>query len=230
MAYFFRQAKSACMGCDICYYVYWYFECYDADCHYVGHWDPRDQAEPPSWFAFVIVAEECFDDWSWGCRDSLWGFCSDPQLTPRDNKEAEEAAIWLSESLVAPQDLYDRIAHDLDLIRATYGDDIESLRQIHFTPHLNSSAMWVELMPQALYRYTQGEFHDLDSLNTYFKVREILDHSDRGMLAFIFEGRYDTHQLAQIYTDTQSVIIADPGLAHGGPYCRLSTVLPWSLP
>lgn len=226
MAYFFREAVPACTGCDLCYYAYWYFECVDEACRYVGYWDPLDQPDPPPWLVSATAAEECYDDWSWGCQDTIWGFSSDPRMTPRDNEEAEEAAIWLSGSLVAPQDLYDRIAHDLALVRSAYGDDIHQLREIRFTPYLRSSAIWVNLMPEAAYRYTQGEFHDLDSLNTLFKVRDILAYHDANNLSLLFEGRYDTIQLAQIYGDTPSVIAADPGVANGG-FCRLSTVLPW---
>ena len=91
---------------------------------------------------------------------------------------------------------------------------------------VRSNAIWVNLVPGAADRCMRGEFHDLDSLNALFKVSEILVYDYGYNLSLIFEGRYDTIQLAQIYKDTLSVIAADPGIATGG-LCRLSTVLPW---
>ena len=193
----------------------------------MGH----EHADPPEWSGIVREAEQHYDDWSWGCADTLWAPCSDPGSTPREDEEAEEASIWLSGSLVAPQEAYDRVADDLAAIRSRYGDDIPRLRDIRFAPYLNSSAIYVELMPEAALRLKEGRFHDLDSLNAHFNLSEIKTY-DGGkcgpFFSFIFRGRYNAEKLSQIYKDTPSVIWAESGLADlPGLPPDILTVIPW---
>ena len=232
MAYVFRGIVCRCEGCGSCLNAYWYFECCDGSCRYLGNWDPRDQAERPPWFDTVIEAESCFDHGSWECSDSLWGYCSDPSMTPRENREAEEAAICLSGSLVAPQDLYERIVRDLALIRSAYGDSIDHPWEIHFVPYLRSDAMNVALWPAVMARYQRGEYDDLDSLNAHFKVSEIIHFPYKGKMFLTFEGRYNVQRLGQIYSAEPSVEYTDPSLDGGCGYSmgpRCSTVLIWPL-
>jgi hypothetical protein len=231
IAYIFKGLEILCEGCGMPRAVYWYFECEAGGCQYGGYWDPLEEPDPPEWFATVAEAERHYDNCGWGCVDSLWASCLDPSETPRENEEAEEASIWLSGSLVAPQQLYERVAADLALIRSGYGDESPRLMTIRFMPCYNSSAIWVQLMPEAAARFRQGEFHDLDSLNTRFNVSDILmyEHSCGLSLSLVFDGRYNTVRLSQIYKDTPSVLTAEPGLADGAGGFEKAQVLPWPL-
>jgi hypothetical protein len=87
------------------------------------------------------------------------------------------------------------------------------------------------LMPEAASRFRQGEFHDLDSLNTFFNVSEVrpYEHSCGLSLTLVFDGRYNTVRLSQIYKDTPSVLTAEPGLADGSGGFEKAQVLPWPL-
>jgi hypothetical protein len=198
----------------------------------MGHWNPIEDPAQPPWLATVLEAEACYDDWNWGCGDTLGIQCSDPSYTPRDNEEAEEASIWLSGGLVAPPELYDRIVQDLRFIRTTFGDSIPELRDIHFTPYVHSNVIGLELMSEAVSRFREGAFDDLDSLNAYFKVTEIRvsNRSTCGpWFTFIFDGRYDTIQLSKIYKDTPCVLWAEAVGGWGGVWGGPITVIPWPI-
>jgi len=226
IAYIFRDVMGV-PGSDMYIYSYWYFECRSSGCSYLGHWT-EGQAEPPTWLATVREAQVCYNGWNWGCGDTLGPQCNDPDCTPRENQEAEEASIWLAGGMVAPPELYDRIRQDLAFIRASYGDSIPELRDIHFTPYLHSNVINLELMSEAVARFNNGEFHDLDSLNAHFKVSQIRVDKASSMLTFFFDGRYDTIQLSKIYWDTPSVLWAESVPAGGGhPYGGPMTVIPW---
>lgn len=229
VVYFFREAEFGCAGCDTCCcYVYWCFEEGTTGYEYLGHWDPNEQEEPPKGFGDIRQAEWCYDDWSWGCTGAPWGGCSDPSLTPRENVEAEEVAIWLSEGLVAPQQLYDKVLSDLAIIRSRYGPAIPELNTIQFTPYLESDRIIVEVTPEAAAQFERGEYHDLDSLNEHFKLCNMYpEKCCQPRLHLEFDARYDTKVLAQAYEQVPSVIGAEPGRAFGW-LCRPSTVLPWT--
>ncbi|MFZ1946989.1 MAG: hypothetical protein WAW06_05535 [bacterium] len=192
-----------------------------------------EKPEEPAWFATVLEAQACYDGWNWGCGDTLGIRCDDPSQTPRQSEEAEEASIWLSGGLVSPPELYDRISQDLTFIRAPYGDSIPELRDIRFAPYVHSNVITLELMPEAVARFEEGEFHDLDSLNAHFKVAQIrVQHmsSCGPTFTLFFNGRYDTIQLSKIYKDTPSVVWADPVPAQlGGPWLGTITVIPWPI-
>jgi hypothetical protein len=226
ITYIFREAVSMCCpACDPCWYLYWRFECVADSCHYLGHYDPRDGQEEPVWLDGVSDIEYCYDYGYSTCTEGLWAYCSDPSLTPRPNEEAEEAALWLSCSLVAPQDLYDLLVHDLALIRAEWGDSITELNTITFQPILLSNDLAVTLSASDFERFTRGEYKDLDSLNTLFGATELrpwLYHSVR----ITFNGRYNMWRLAEVYQTVPSVLFAEPGDSYMF-ICRPSTVLPW---
>jgi hypothetical protein len=119
-------------------------------------------------------------------------------------------ALWLSGSLVAPDDLYTTILDQLSLIRELYGEDIPQLRSIIFHPHWESNSIAVELSEEARVRYAAGEYDDLDSLNTRFNLKWKY-YTAAGWLTLTFEGRYHSYRLREIYAAVPSVVsTADP--------------------
>lgn len=46
-------------------------------------------------------------------------------LSPRPNREAEEAALWVSGQLIAPSEMYETLKHDFRLIRDQWKDSME---------------------------------------------------------------------------------------------------------
>jgi hypothetical protein len=225
MAYIFRKPVSMCSpACDPCWYLYWRFECIGDTCRYLGHYDPREDQEVPQWLSEIRDLEFCYDDYGVNCAESLWTYCTDPGLTPRDNEEAEEAALWLSGSLVAPQDLYELLVHDLSLIRAEWGDSVPDVNTITYHPYLLSNDLCVSPTRAAYEQFLQGEYTDLDSLNGLFGATAVspwLDH----YLRITFDGRYSIWELAKIYESVPSVVSVEPGDAYIF-ICHPGTVLP----
>jgi hypothetical protein len=223
MTYVFRGVVPMCRGCDHCYRLYWYFECRGDDCVLIGDWDPREKKEPPDWLDEVQLREEDYDYWNYSSPDTTWGTCYDVTKTPRENAEAEEIALWLSGSLVAPEDLYSVIDGHLAVIREEYGEQTPELKRISFSPYLFSDEVLIDLMPEAMERYRAGTYGDLDSLNTLYGVKTTKDLGGN-WLHLILEGRYHPLRLAEIYWQVPSVLTAAPtGIAL---ICVPSTVIP----
>ncbi len=227
MTYIFREAVRMCMGCDPCWYLYWRFDCEAGSCTYLGHYDPRDGQEIPGWLDAVRDIEYCYDNARCIPTDSSWSYCADPALTPREDAEAEEAALWLSGSLVAPQELYELLVDDLALIRAGWGDSIPELNAISFQPYQPSNDLAVALYGDDYERFMQGEYNDLDSLNALFGATDVTPWLFNS-LRITFSARYNVWRLAEVYMREHSVLWAEPG--NGYIFiCRPSTVLPWRL-
>lgn len=198
-----------CMGCDPCYRLYWLFECEGDECSYVGHWDPREGAESPGWLEEIQVSEEMYDYWNYSMPDSTWASCHDVTKTPRENAEAEEAALWMSGSLIAPDSLYFIIERQLALIREEYGEQLPRLKTLHFSPYLYSNRLMISLRPEAMQRYEAGTYEDLDSLNAVFKLKT-MSHMFGTVFLATFEGRYHPLGIAEVYWQVPSVEYAEP--------------------
>ncbi|MDH4038159.1 MAG: hypothetical protein OEX18_10975 [Candidatus Krumholzibacteria bacterium] len=144
--------------------------------------------------------------------------------TPRDNQEAEEAALWLSGELLAPQDLYETIRDDLAVIRSEYLDSIPETGTTFFP-------IWVVteiiIYPDEVTweKLRNHEPNAVDSLNTVFHATE-LDSLRIGvhLLGIItFEGRLHPQRLSEIYAAQHGVIFAEPN-GYAGDW---SNVYPW---
>lgn len=145
--------------------------------------------------------------------------------TPRINQEAEEAALWLSDSLIAPEGLYNTILDDLATIRAKYGEDISEVN-ITFTPPWVTSQLLVMVTDQAKEQIRKGQYHDLDSLNSALRLMTPLTSvSEDNWIFLFFEGRLNPERLAELYEEVKSVVYAEPNYI--GIYGDWSNVYPW---
>lgn len=133
-------------------------------------------------------------------------------LTPRDNPEAEAAALWLSGDLVAPTDLYEDLLGGYSLIRSEFSDSIPELDQVVFVSPWMPGELLVKLTEDAIAELRRGEYHDLDSLNAYYRVAEVDTHliDFIGWMHLIFEGRLHPERLAEDYSRVPSLLYAEP--------------------
>ena len=220
ITYLFREAWGDCpAGCTA--NRYWYFECTPESCTYIGVWDAAAREPRPDWWEQARVAMFYFQN-GHECPYSLWNDCEDVSKTPRENSEAEEAAIWLSGSLVAPDTLYFTILTNLQRIRDGYGDDIPQLRTISFYSIWRSSAILVRLTSAAMDRYNNGQFRDLDSLNTALGLIE-MEHMWQNLFLLTFKGRLNNKRLVEIYEPLPCILHAEPD-GYGGDW---PNVYPW---
>lgn len=133
----------------------------------------------------------------------------DDPVTPRADREAEEAALWLSEDLIAPQDLYDRINRDLTDIRATFGDTLKAV-DVTFRPWWIPSWIRVHLDDEGIRLLRAGTFSQLDSLNDALGLAE-LDSARMAVTRFAdlqFEGRLHPFRLKDLYGNVPHVTLA----------------------
>jgi hypothetical protein len=218
--YLFRQAWEDCArGCI--YSRYWYFECASDSCELVGSWDAAAGEEQPVWWTEASTSKDCLRT-AGECTVSSSDTCSDVSLTPRQDIEAEEAALWLSGSLVAPDKLYMTILADLSSIRAKYGSLIPELNGLRFRPPWIPGVLVVKLSDQAIRQFLDGEYHDLDSLNSHFGL-SATNRVLSNWVSLEFTGRFNPYRLVQVYEAVPSVLMAQPDYYYGD----FPNVYPW---
>ena len=132
--------------------------------------------------------------------------------TPREDYESEAAALWLSGDLVAPDTLYENLRLGFNRIRDAYRDSIPELDRVSFVAPWIPRELLIKLTESARRALRLGEYHDLDSLNTYYRVVEI----DTTLLDFIswahliFEGRLHPERLVEFYRQVESLEYVEP--------------------
>ena len=202
--YLFRQGSGNDSGGP----KYWYFECGRGGCEFIGSWDPAIAQDEPAWWDDVWPYTHCTQYGS-DCLEYPWELCSDITATPKENEEAEELALWLSGSLVAPETLYSRVRADLATIRSTYGDSVPVLMDTTFRPMWVVSKLYVSLTYEATEQFLLGEYHDLDDLNSQLGLAS-MDYNASVGLVLRFEGRLNPAKLAEFYRAVPSVVKAKP--------------------
>ncbi len=131
--------------------------------------------------------------------------------TPRENAEAEMAALWFAGKLVAPQEDYDAILTDLAAIRGEYLDSIPEVA-IEFFPPWVVTELLAHFTDETWDRIRNHEPNVVDSLGTVFHATS-LDTLRLGsdLIAILgFEGRLHPERLAEIYASFPEVLSAEP--------------------
>ena len=148
-------------------------------------------------------------------------------LTPRDNPEAEAAALWLSGDLVAPTDLYNELLNGYSRIRSAWADSIPELDQAVFVSPWIPGELLVKLTDDAIAELRRGEYHDLDSLNSYYRVAQIDTHliDFIGWMHLKFEGRLHPERVSEDYSQVPSLLYAEPN----GTWNNQAGNYPWHI-
>jgi hypothetical protein len=132
-------------------------------------------------------------------EDPLKWLKSQLSQTPRANAEAEWAALWLSDALVAPESLYVQTRDDLARLRQAFRDSISEIREIEFIPYHYPTAIGLSVTDSTFTAIRAGLYHEWDSLNQLYGVNSI-DTSSVGEFAYLdFEKRLNADSLAGYY-------------------------------
>ncbi|MCK5613660.1 hypothetical protein KAR91_67970 [Candidatus Pacearchaeota archaeon] len=142
---------------------------------------------------------------------------------PRPDREAEEAALWLSGELEAPEELYISIRSDLALIRGNYLPIIPEVGITFFPPWVPGMLL-LGVTDEAKQQIRLGVYHDLDSLNTYYHLAAMDTSRNINYVKLTFKGRLHPKILSIPYGAVPSVIYAEPN-GFGGDW---SNVYPWT--
>jgi hypothetical protein len=145
--------------------------------------------------------------------------------TPKDDMEAELAALWLSDELVAPQALYDEIREGLHEIRSQYWEQVEG---VAFWPPFVSSHLTIKITDSAKAEIRNGNYHAWDDLNDLFRLIQIdtslfTAHPDYRYIYLRFQGRLNPYKLSDFYDTLTGIEYA--GASGVGP--DGSVILPW---
>jgi hypothetical protein len=142
------------------------------------------------------------------------------------NREAEEAALWLSGELTAPSPLFGTILADLAAIRSAYSPAIPILNHLEFIAWWPVSKIGVVVTAGLRDKVVAGEPNALDSLNTGYHGTGTSRFSPvplGWMTEIHFAGRQHPERLAEIYRTVAGVTQAFPD-SWIGDY---SNVYPW---
>jgi hypothetical protein len=123
------------------------------------------------------------------------GTVAEIAATPRADRNAEWLALFLGGGLTAPEGLYQRIAADLDAIRAAN----PATRAINYTPKYSPEDFIFIMTKESFGRLQDGQYHDWDCLNQWYGLRDLKLFTiiDGGVV--YFQGRLDMKRVIADY-------------------------------
>ena len=126
-------------------------------------------------------------------------------LTPRDIAEAEWAALYLSDEMVAPDSMYNKVLHGLNQLQF-YASSVPEVSISFYYPTYNSS-LEILFTDSAKIEIREGEYHNWDSLNLYYSVNRIdtMDFDGFFVALLSFEKRLNPSLLCEKYISLPGV-------------------------
>ncbi len=132
--------------------------------------------------------------------------------TPRADENLELLALSVSGTVVARQDIYDRVVHDLSAIRAFHPE----VRDIAYRPRDGGKSLILGVDAATSAAIDAGTYHDWDGLNARWHLveRGYLIESAH-VLLLEFPGIYDMGAVGQDYAGLRGVTCAEPNIIGG---------------
>lgn len=133
-------------------------------------------------------------------------------FAPKENEEAEFAALCLSGDMVAPDGLYDQILNDLAVIRTTFGDTFEAVVRVKFRPPWIAGCLIIGLDDTTAQQVVGGEYHAWDRFNERYQVTRIRTSLTPafGAAVLYFQGRLHPYRLGDVYGCLPGVTFTEP--------------------
>jgi hypothetical protein len=141
-------------------------------------------------------------------------------FAPKENEEAELAALCLSGELVASDSLYNQILSDLAAIRAAFGDTFEAVVRVKFRPPWVAGCLIIGFDDTTAQQVVSGEYHAWDDLNKYYQITTIRTSLTPayGAAVLYFHGRLHPYRLGGVYRGLPGVTYTEPnGLIGDSP-------------
>jgi len=133
-------------------------------------------------------------------------------FTPKDIAEAEYVALYLSGELLAPEEVYQRVAGELSAIRGTFGVEFPSVQEIEFWPPWEAGSLDVYFDSTSKPQVVSGGYAEWDELNQSYdlssKSLEFLDPFD--FVTLHFNGRLHPRRLEEEYVELPGIVHANP--------------------
>jgi hypothetical protein len=138
-------------------------------------------------------------------------------FSPRENEEAELVALCLSGEIVAPDNLYEQVLHDLATIRATFGDSLEAVKGIKFRRPWQPGELGIGFDDTTAQQILDEEYHAWDTLNETYELTGMDTRHLTGIRAVFltFRGRLHAWRLAELYSQLPGVETTGPNYIIG---------------
>ena len=138
-------------------------------------------------------------------------------LTPRENEEAEWAALYLSGEIVAPDSLYNHVLSGIYYLLERYSDSIPEAKIRFYYPTFKSD-LDLAFTDSAKAKIRSGEYHAWDSLNTFYRVTEVDTVSLMNMFiaTLRFAGRLNPSLLCEKYSNLPGIWNVSPSFSQVG--------------
>ena len=134
-------------------------------------------------------------------------------LTPRIDREAELAALWLSGDLVAPESLYLQIRDAFSQIRSEYYYFFLIARRVGFELREEESHLILHLNSAGVDLIRGGNYSDFNELNQNLHAVNIdtsnINNSEDPYIEIYFEGCLHPERLREYYQDLDGIIAAE---------------------
>lgn len=137
--------------------------------------------------------------------------------TPRENAEAEWAALFLSGELVAPDSVYNKVLLGLNQLQEFYASSVPEVRiSFYYPTYYSDISIMLDDSARDLVR--SGDYIAWDSLNQFYGVTQVDTLSiDHYFVATIrFSGRLNTSLVCANYNSLPGVWYADAAASQAG--------------
>jgi hypothetical protein len=140
------------------------------------------------------------------CRGVGHGTPAQIASTPRSNTSLEMLALTLTQDVVAPQSIYDRVTRDVPKVKKQNS----SLSNITHRPRHNGKSLLMQTTGQTAQEIKNGTYTDWDCLNQHYvdQSHDVLNFTNAVKLEL--KGRYDLSIVGSDYA-------ALPGIKNAGP-------------
>ena len=130
-------------------------------------------------------------------------------LSPRIDREAELAAMWLSDDLVAPESLYLAIRDGYSRIRSKYGQEIPKVEEATFFYNRKPSKIELYMTDEAKQQIRNGTYTAWDSLNEILPLFEIdtqdITYGALNIIYLKFDKLLNPDRLLEYYANLEGI-------------------------
>ena len=150
--------------------------------------------------------------------------------SPRIDREAELAAMWLSDDLVAPESLYLAVRDGYSRIRSKYSNTIPKVEETVFLYNRGISKIKLYMTDEAREQIRNGTYTSWDSLNELLPLINIdtlnISYQSVNCVELHFDKRLNPDRLAEYFTDLDGVSSVSRDIYYS-PWNVPQNFLPW---
>jgi len=144
------------------------------------------------------------------------GTKSEILATPREDYSLEMLAISMTDTITAPQDVYDRLTKDVPAMQDVLENEMDydyvmnfEGSKINHRPGITGSSLIIHADTITIQRMKNGTFGEWECLASWYKL-EHLDELFEGFAIATFNGVYNLKKIAEEFMNLPGVTFAGP--------------------